>query len=100
MQMLSLQTEHQETLQNGGLSVQLGQSNPFGRISVDQTIEETVNKDTQTEGGTKGFSLKAGAISRYYLTAKYRSVCLRNLRTMVDTKAFGTSHADLEPGRV
>jgi len=41
---------------NGGFSVQIGSKNPFGRIPVDQTIEETVNKDTQRPGGTKGFS--------------------------------------------
>ena len=43
-------------LTNGGFSVQIGEKNPFGRIPVDQTIEETVNKDTQTPGGgAKGF---------------------------------------------
>ena len=36
----------------GGFSVQLGQSNNFGKIPIDQTLEETVNKDTQTAGGT------------------------------------------------
>ena len=60
-------------LKNGGFSVPLGRQNPFGNIPVDQTIEETVNKDTQTPGGTKGFSLKPAALSRYYLTAEYRS---------------------------
>ena len=43
---------------HGGFSVQIGEKNPFGRIPVDQTIEETVNKNTQTAGGTKGFILK------------------------------------------
>ena len=33
---------HQQFMQ-GGFSVQLGSQNPFGRITVDQTIEETVN---------------------------------------------------------
>ena len=33
---------------HGGFSVQLSEHNPFGKIPVDQTIEETVNKDTQT----------------------------------------------------
>ena len=56
-------------LQQGGFSVQIGSSNLFGRIPVDQAIEETVNKDTQTPGGTKGFSLKHGAVTRYYLTS-------------------------------
>ena len=32
----------------------IGSRNPFGRFTVDQTIEETVNKDMQTSGGTKG----------------------------------------------
>ena len=37
-----------EQLCNGGFSVEVGKLNPFGRIPVDLTIEETVNKDTQT----------------------------------------------------
>lgn len=44
-------------LENGGFSVQLGVQNPFRRIPVDQTIKETVNKDTQTPTGTKGVKL-------------------------------------------
>ena len=38
---------------------------------VDQTIEETVNKNTETPGGINWFSLKPGAASKYYLTAEY-----------------------------
>ena len=34
---------------------------------MDQTIEETSNKGTRTPGGTKGFSTKKGAVSRYYI---------------------------------
>ena len=33
-------------LEHGGFSVQLGRQNPFSRIQVNQTIKETVNKDT------------------------------------------------------
>ena len=40
----------------GGFSGQRKQGNSFGRIAVYQTTEETVNKDTQTAGGTRGFS--------------------------------------------
>ena len=82
-EMKNLEEHNQEVhnyLTDGGFSVQLGPDNSFGRIPVDQTIEETVNKDTQTAGGTKGFSLKAGTINRYYLTAEYRSAFLRYLR--------------------
>lgn len=58
----------------GGFSVQLGGENPFGRIPVDQTIEETVNRDTQTAGGTKGYSLKWASVDRYNLSSEYRSM--------------------------
>lgn len=39
-----------EHILEGGFSVQMSDTNTFGRIPVDQTIEETVNKDTQTAG--------------------------------------------------
>ena len=80
--MCSLAQTHPEAYEfliNGGFSVQIGAENPFGRIPVDQTVEETVNKDTQTSGGTKGFSLKSGALTRHYMTAEYRSSFLRIL---------------------
>ena len=79
---------HKQFMQGMGLSVQLGNSKPFGRIPVDQATEETVNKDTQTPGGTKGFSLKPGAVSRYYLTSEYRSSFLKQLRDMVGKDSF------------
>ena len=54
--------------------MQIGDDNPFRRIPADQTCEETVNKDTQTPGGTRGFSLKPEPVSKYYLIAEYRSI--------------------------
>ena len=85
---------------DGGFSVQLRQSNPFGRIAVDQTLEETVNKDTQTHGGTKGFSLNQGALSRYYLTAEHRANALRQLRYLISLQSPGLGHADLQSSRI
>ena len=103
-EMTRLKTDHPEAhefLQNGGFSVQLGSRNPFGRIPVDQTIEETANKDTQTPGGTKGFSLNPGAVSRYYLTAEYRSSFLHLLRDAVGTsKSTKFHHPDLSISRI
>ena len=102
-EMTKLSIDHPDVhvqLENRGFSVQLGRHNPFGRIPVDQTIEETVNKDTQTSGGTKGFSLKPAALSRYYLTAEYRSTCLKQLRELPNIKPPGVSHHDLESSRI
>ena len=86
---------------NCGFSVQLRNEHPFARIAVDQTTEETVNKDTQTAGGTHGFSLKHGAVSRYYLTAGQRSGALRQLRQDISVQgSVITKHTDLEKTRI
>jgi hypothetical protein len=41
-----------EAFKEGNFNVQITDSNTFGGIPVDQTMEVTVNKDTQTVGGT------------------------------------------------
>lgn len=51
----------------------------MARIPVDMAIQETVNKDTETAGEKKGFSLKPSAITRFYVAAKYRSAFLNKL---------------------
>lgn len=60
-QMTNLPEEHPEVYQefrNGKFAVQLSEENPFGRIPVDQATEVTVNKDTQTVGGTTKVQLE------------------------------------------
>lgn len=84
----------------GGLSVQLGSTYPFGRIPFDQAIEETVNKDTQIAGGTKGFSLKPEAMTKCYLTAEYRSMYLRQMRELIGLRMSKLSQPDLQSSRI
>ena len=48
-EMSHLHIEHPqvyEYMEQGGFSVQIGSTNSFGRIPVDQPVEETVNNDT------------------------------------------------------
>ena len=52
--------------------MQLGGGNPFSKNPVDQACEETVNKDTPRAGGTKGFSLNPGEVSRYYMVVEQK----------------------------
>ena len=59
--MINLPTIHpdvHEYLADRNFSTQIGNINPFGFNTVDQTIEETINKDIQTPSGTKGFNTK------------------------------------------
>ena len=102
-EMSYLEEEHPEAfkhLQSGGFSVQIGESNPFGKVPVHQACEETVNKDTQTAGGTKGFSLKAGAVSKYYHVAEYRSIFLRLMKDMQDLNKLNFHHTDIQSTRI
>lgn len=72
-------------------------SNPFRKVPVDQACEETVNRDTQTAGGTKEFSLKAGAVSKYYLIGEYRSIFVKLMKDMLD---LNFHHTDLQGTRI
>ena len=103
-EMSHLGEEHPDVLaylRSGGFSVQIGTMNTFGRIPVDQTCEETVNRDTQTPGGTKGFSLKPGAVSKYYLVAEYRSIFMRQFKEMLHVGTAATvQHTDLQASRI
>lgn len=85
---------------DGGFSVQLRSNNGFSRIPVDQAIEETVNKDTQTPGGTKGFSLKKQAVARYYVNAEHRASALGNLRSVLSSSERNQCHPDLRSTRI
>lgn len=85
--------------EQGFFSVQLSKDNPFGKIPVDQTTEVTVNKDTQTPGGTNRFSLKPATVQRYYVTAEYTSAFLRQLRDMVQG-GQNAKHTDLQRSRI
>jgi len=101
--MLILKETHpeiHEAFENGEFSVQIGKHNPFGRIPADQTIEETVNRDTQTPGGTKGFSKKQGTLQRFYLLSHTRSNHLRAIRQMTRTSDPHFSHPDLSQRRI
>ena len=101
--MTSLPKEHPQVhafMEAGGFSVQMSPDNTFGRIPVDQTIEETINKDTQTAGGMRGFSMKPGALQRYYMTAEFSAMFLREMPEMVGYAQDNKGHADLQKSRI
>ena len=54
----------------GHFSVRLADESPFGRTLVNQTMKVTVNQDTKTTGSVTRFSLKTGAVNRFYFTAQ------------------------------
>ena len=63
------------------------------------SIKETVNKDTQTAGFTKGFSLKPSSVQKHYMMYEFRTSFLEKLRDMCDTAGQNSVHHDLKPSR-
>ena len=76
--------------------MQLGSVNKFGRLPMDQAIEETANREIKAPEGTKGFNPRTSAVARYYLTPKNIHVYISELRNMIDdNKSSSFDHPDL-----
>ena len=90
-----------EAFKAGQFSVQMWNNNkPLWAHPVDQATEVTVNKDTQTPGGTARFSLKAGFIQRYYITSDYRSAFLGQIRDMVQGNRSNVCRTEIQRPRI
>ena len=85
---------------DGHFSVRLSNSNPYGRFPVDQTTDVTDNKHTQTPVGTTRFSLKSGAVRRYYITSEHISAFIGQMREMVNGNNTNIRHVDLQQTRI
>ena len=83
-----------EYLEKGGLSVQLGSVNKFGRIPVDQATEETANREIKSPGGTMGFSAGTSVV-----TPKYIRAHTNELRNTTDDNKSSFDHPDLRISR-
>ena len=64
-------------LQQGQFVVQRSHGGTFSQVPVDQTIEQTLNRDTKTKDGIIGISLNRGAVQRWILTAHDRAEVAR-----------------------
>ena len=60
--MMSLEDTHPSTHEafKAGDSVVQRSSSAFSQVAVDQTIKQTINRDTKSKGGIVGFSLNKG----------------------------------------
>ena len=63
-------------------------------------MEVTVNKDTKTTGIVTIFSLKTGAVNRFYFTAEYRCAFLDQLRSLVQAKQPQFHHDEMQSPRM
>ena len=81
-----------DELKNGAFAVQRSEKHAFAQVAVDQAIEQTMNRDTKTRGGSVGFSLRPRAVQRWIVTAHERAAIAqtyRQLTTMDDPASHG-----------
>ena len=95
----NIHPEVYEAFKNGFFPVQITRTSPLGCLPIDQALEVTVNRDTQTPGGTNRFSLKSGAVKSYYITSEHRSAFLGHLRHMVQGNVIESLHHDHQQTR-
>ena len=96
---ISLSTSYpqvNEYLEKVGLSVQLCSVNKFGRIPMDQAIEDTGNGEIKAPGGMKGFSARTSVVAIYYLTPEYIRVYINELWNVIDDNKSSFDHPDLK----
>ena len=82
-------------LENGQFAVQRSPHGAFAQVPVDQTIEQTMNRDSKTKGVIVGISLNRGAVQRWILTAHDRAKTLQTCREIAGLyDADGKHHKD------
>ena len=110
LHMQNIPDTHPQThtyLSSGGFCVQRG-NHSFSRLPVDQTIEQTLNRDTKTKGGLVGFSINKAAVERWMLNAHERAAMSQKCRELaglndgnnIFSKEMGTSRKERDEGDV
>ena len=56
----------------------------FSRVEADKVIETTINWDTKTSGGLKGFSTKSIKVNRWILNATHGASMRQCFHEMLD----------------
>ena len=103
MHMIQLPETHPEAqmmLENGDFGVQRNSEHGFSQLPVDQTIEQTLNRSTKTNGGIVGFSLKKNAVQRWLLTAHSRARFVDKCRMMTSKKEDNRPHKEAGKSRM
>ena len=81
-QMIRLSEEHPKIYKyftGGGFSVQISKQPLLLEYLLTKLLKKPQTRIPQTAGGTKGFSTKPSAVSKYYLNAEYRSTAIKQL---------------------
>ncbi|KAL9973341.1 hypothetical protein ACROYT_G019783 [Oculina patagonica] len=100
IQLSETHLEAQMMSENGDFGVQWNTIHEFAQLSVDQTVEQTLNRSTKTKGGIVGFSLKKNAVQRWILSAHSRALFVDKCRRMTGKKEEDRRHKEAGKSRM
>lgn len=91
-----------ESLREGYFGEQRSITNSFGKIPEDQTIEETINRQSKIPGGIVGKSTNPEAVNQWVETTVDRSQITENIRQMAGVGVTESSwiHKEGTPSRM
>ncbi|XP_028417357.1 uncharacterized protein LOC114541751 [Dendronephthya gigantea] len=72
----------------------------FSGVACDQTIEQTLNRDSKLKGGLVGITLNKGAVHRWLMGQAERSAITRQCETMASVAEIDRSRKDLDKSRI
>ena len=84
----------------GGFSVQISKETLLVEYLLTKLLKKLLAKIPPTAGGTKGFSKKSSALSKYYLNAEHRNTVIKQLCSVIEIDSPHNIHSDLQPSRV
>ena len=79
-------TEAYKAVKAGNFAIQQSSERAFSQSSIDQTIEQSLNRGTKVKGGIIGFSRNQNTVQRWMLTAHECVSLTRNLKSMTEIK--------------
>ena len=68
----------------GGFSVQISKETLLVEYLFTKLLKKPLTKIPHTAGGTKGFSTKPSALSKYYPNAEYSSTAIKQLCSVIE----------------
>ncbi|XP_028410207.1 uncharacterized protein LOC114532809 [Dendronephthya gigantea] len=81
-------------------TVQRQENYSFSSIACDQTIEQTLNRDSKMKGGLIGKTLNRGAVHRWLMGQAERSAITRQCEAMANISEVARSRKDLDRTRM
>ena len=86
-------------MQQGGFVVRRSASRAFNCVPTDQALEQTINREANSQGGVIGFTLRKGALLRWIMTRHITGEYSDAFKELCNSGTKGRLHEELGVAR-